>query len=288
MSKIISVDDNVVRLANALKRAGAISVELHYSGSYDSIDDTYFEVAWPDTNSVLVTDDDQALGDVEYDVERNDKVETITSKFSKALKATFMEALTVAGHEGFEEDDGGSGSFTVYAEGYAHLEHIQNTTVTEETGTEFDEDSDQWENIKKIADVLKTQGATEVTVNYSGGGDSGDINDVDVTWGDGIEKSLPSVTVTHLNKDYVEGRWETTSSQTESNFEDAVSDIAWALVSEASHSGFENNEGGEGYLVITAKGTAYLNHTDNSSGTDDPDDTYFGNNIPDGVGSSDN
>lgn len=290
MSTFIDINNNVMALAQALKAAGAVSATLSYSGSGDSGDEANAEVEWADNNELLVTSMNEALGDITYtdiQVQFNgqgfvSKTATVTSNFESALEVICFQAVNAAGHQGWENNDGGSGEFTVYASGYARLEHTDNTTESEASETEIDESSPQWANIQAVAKVLAQAGAASAVISYYGGGDSGDINQVEVNWPEGVtEEPIPEVSYTQENVTHLNGQRVSSEKVVTAKLESALEHIIWEVIDDAGHSGFENNEGGEGSLVIDATGNAWLDHTNFSEGEGEPDVSYFGDNIPD-------
>lgn len=289
MKNFNDINNNVMVLANALKAAGAISATLSYSGSGDSGDSFETEVEWADNHELLVTSTNEALGDITYTAIQmfyngksfEHKTSTTTSNFESALEAVCFQAVDATGHSGWENNEGGSGAFTVYASGYARLEHTDNVTESEGTETELDEASPQWNNIQAVAKVLTQAGASSAVITYYGGGDSGDINDVAVNWPEGVtEVPIPNVTYTQETVNHVNGQRVTSEKVVTAKLESALGHIIWEVIDDAGHSGFENNDGGEGSLVIEATGKAWLDHTDFSEGEGDADVSYFGDNVP--------
>lgn len=104
------------------------------------------------------------------------------------------------------------------------------TTAT----TDFETSINDWyENQRKTAQesratalgLLRQKGVAKIEVEYSGYGDSGDIESIAAICLTGIEIDL------------------------DQSLETQVSDAAWALVHQAGHDGFENNEGGDGHIT---------------------------------------
>jgi hypothetical protein len=87
---------------------------------------------------------------------------------------------------------------------------------------------------------LRGLSVTQLTITYSGSGDSGQIDDW--TW----ESLIPHK---ELDED--------------DELNEKVCDFGWELVSACGHSGFENNEGGDGEIVWdTIKDEIQYKHRD--------------------------
>jgi hypothetical protein len=95
--------------------------------------------------------------------------------------------------------------------------------------------------------ALAETGIHKVTVEYDGGGDSGQIEDV-AAWNAGDERiSFPSdrkITLLSENPDH---------PLPEQSFEAAVETLAWDFL-EQRHDGWENNDGAFGIFVFDVPG----------------------------------
>ena len=127
------LEANIQTIAQALSAVGATSATVEYRGSGDSSDNTEFHIDWPgepgqqpDKITQQVTSLVKEEGSVRYlpaVVER-------TSDFKSAIEDVLDQAITSAGHDGWENEDGGGGSFTVFANGHASLEHYDYVVET--------------------------------------------------------------------------------------------------------------------------------------------------------------
>lgn len=251
---------NVALIAEALKRAGADSITLRYSGSGDSgsIDDT--SVDWLPGQTLLETDEEEALGTVElFTVSRiyvNDTWETKTEmqemSVSDAVSEVWEMAIEAAGLSGFGNDSGGEGWMTIDSQGHCNLSHAYFESTNTDTVTSFDDSSPLWPNFQRVATVLREIGAGEIVVDYEGSGDSGGVNLADVR---GAHAPYPDVALLDDPED-------ANSEVTEMNLTSAAEDLAEAAISEAGHDGYVNNDGGYGTFTITADGEVTLEHTD--------------------------
>lgn len=264
-----NIRKNVSIIAKALHRAGADSISVVYSGSGDSgsIDDV--TVDWRAGTQNLVTSEDEALGDVALIVKRSQYVDSkwehveTTEEFSvtDAAREVWEQAIDAAGLSGFGNNDGGSGSMTISADGQCNLSHTYNEQVADHKVTTFTQESPLWTNCQRIATVLREIGATEVEVSYEGYGDSGEINDAIVYE---VEGPYPDVLV-------MEDPHDPDSDTVEMSLPNAALDMAEAAIAEAGHTGYETDDGGSGTFIITADGVVTLDHAeyynDTSSGS---------------------
>lgn len=251
---------NVAIIAEALKRAGAESITLTYSGSGDSgsIDDV--SVDWPPNQALLETNPEEALGTVEMLVSSrtyvNDGWETRTEvkemSVNDAMSELWEMAIDLAGLSGFGNDSGGEGTLTVDDVGRCNLQHAYFDTTNTDTVTNFDESSPLWPNFQRVATALREIGAEQIVVTYEGMGDSGGVNMAEVSGG---EEPYPDVAllVDPADKE---------SLVIEMSLTSAAEDLAENAITEAGHDGYENNEGGNGIFTITADGEVTLDHTD--------------------------
>jgi hypothetical protein len=118
-------------------------------------------------------------------------------------------------------------------------------------------------NRELLIGTLKALNITEVRVNYEGGGDSGDVMDFDVI----PESSLPLLESEKLDYhavhgEFIDGHYQYLSSIQSKSLNEALTDIALSWV-ELHHSGWENNDGGQGVILIDVAGNRCdLNHTE--------------------------
>ncbi|HQR19549.1 MAG TPA: hypothetical protein PKV98_01695 [Burkholderiaceae bacterium] len=117
-------------------------------------------------------------------------------------------------------------------------------------------------NKAAVLAALRALNVSTIRVTYSGSGDSGQLDQVDV------EPPLPEnpAPVEMKEREYVKFDevarcWETAEKLVERPLEDAVESLCWDAI-EAHCSGFENNDGGDGTWVLdVATGKYTLDHT---------------------------
>jgi hypothetical protein len=121
------LETNIQTIAQALSAVGATSATVEYAGSGDSGDSTEFHIDWPgeagqqpDEITLQVTSMVKEEGSVRY----LPVVIELTSDFKSAVEDVLWQAVTSAGHDGWENSEGGGGGFTVFANGHASLEHF--------------------------------------------------------------------------------------------------------------------------------------------------------------------
>lgn len=111
---------------------------------------------------------------------------------------------------------------------------------------------------QRILAALGSVGVTVLTVNYDGYGDSGQLNDFIATLADGSDVSIgdlpPSTTAIGDDDDSDDAKLPSLT--------EAVEQFCYDLI-DAWHSGYENNEGGNGEFTFdVAAGTVTLVHND--------------------------
>lgn len=255
-----NIRKNVRIIAAALHRAGAESITVVYSGSGDSgsIDDV--TVDWQAGTENLVTSEDEALGEVELIVLSSklvggewERTETLAEfSVTDAAREVWEQAIDAAGLSGFGNNDGGSGTLTIQADGQCNLSHTYNEQVADHKVTTFTEESPSWTNCQRIATALREIGATEVEVTYEGYSDSGEIHDAIVYE---VEAPYPVVLV-------IEDPEDPDSDSVEMSLTNAALDMAEAAITEAGHEGYETDDGGSGTFTITADGVVTLDHAE--------------------------
>lgn len=120
------------------------------------------------------------------------------------------------------------------------------------------EDSD-WEPIEKLNPILhkmRTWGVKEARVEFYGGGDSGQIEDVS------FDKEVPAACTVKIeeikrNHVWVEETqsyvYEVVKDKVEKTLEQALEHVTYELLEDAGIDWY-NNEGGGGHLIIDLKG----------------------------------
>ena len=120
--------------------------------------------------------------------------------------------------------------------------------------------------------ALQEQGIVSVKMSYSGGGDSGDYNHPVFT-NEGGEDVSPNGGVERFRAtrkwDQEEGRWVNTEiSKTSATLEDVTADLMEKAVT-MRHSGWENDDGGEGTVTLDVPlGALTINHGSYYTSTD--------------------
>jgi len=110
---------------------------------------------------------------------------------------------------------------------------------------------------KKLAAKLKELGVTQVSVNYSGYGDSGQIEYVNLNMN--VDRGVEFDVTSHP--------WYP-EKQVQRTLDDALTDFLWKLI-DTHYSGYENNDGGQGEIEwnVTAD-TITLDHSWNITTTE--------------------
>jgi len=279
MTQKINLEANLVAIAAVLAAHGIHQVASYYSGSGDSGDE--FRQTAYDANG-----DEIDMPEVEVACEHRVYVPTKNGGYGYAIKQEAMslesaisdatgQAIGEAGHSGWENNEGGKGTLTIYASGYAELNH---TNYYEGDADyqyhDFGADSIFGESLAAVAAVLKVNGCSEVQGEYYGSGDSGDGFDIALTGEDGHEADISidaDVSYLVVENIWENGKFTPQKSTRTADFDQAVEDICFAMVSHTGNDGWENNEGGGGKVIIKADGTARLEHYNN--GEDDGTDS---------------
>lgn len=267
MSTTAEVDDNIKRLANALKTAGAASAVLRYRGSDDSGEIVECSVKWGKNYVPLVTDDEDALGELDYsflvtqlvDGKLTKTLRTRTAKFFNVLVDQCWRALESKGLHGWENNDGGCGVFTVYADGYARLTHEVNMTETVESSHTLGVDFPCYDYIQSVANCLQRAGATGSYTNYYQAAGYREIQDTCIDWPAGrdptpVEK-LPKV----MSDEHV---YVTLLGSNEVYFERAIEYLVWVAMSHVKGAKVDTARTSHGTLSVLSEGSAVFFLTD--------------------------
>lgn len=280
------VNENVDSLATALRRAGATCAVYTYAGCNDSGTNFDLSVEWPKAHTLLMTDDNDAVGIVDFIVSEQKCIDGEWG-YAKTVRNTDLrnaiadiceQALLVAGHIGWETNRGSYGTFTVYSEGYAHLEHTRNVIESTNSETRFDESSHQWENLKKVMALLPDLDAAELCISYSGSHGTKDINDIYLKDDEDNFLALDS----YPDFTYLDLR-NVSPVEVCKPLDEALEEIVWYMLQEAGHRKFPKGEGGDGNVRLFSNGTVVLNHTDEFHGDGVQTEAYFGSNAPDAL-----
>jgi len=179
-------------------------------------------------------------------------------------------------HNGYMNDNGGGGTITCHAQGLMEIDAYDEVLrpthtstrvkgVREKNNEEQAAPSSQSEcnavNIRRITDAMESAGIKSISVQYSGGGDSGSIDDVT------ISKDAPpglhlDVWQEKVIYDQESRQWNYTWYLGSQSLIDAARNTAGSLI-ESHHDGYENNDGGEGSVIFCPKKhTALIEHKD--------------------------
>ncbi|QKL61258.1 hypothetical protein HI808_06030 [Ralstonia solanacearum] len=114
-----------------------------------------------------------------------------------------------------------------------------------------------------LLDALHAAGAATAVISYSGYGDSGNANEIQILDAGG-QAVTGDQTVSLMREDarYVDGQWQSTHALTDMSLRDALDAFGDRAVS-LHHPGFENNEGGDGEITFDCiAGTVCMAHRD--------------------------
>lgn len=112
-----------------------------------------------------------------------------------------------------------------------------------------------------LLDALRAAGAATAVISYSGYGDSGNANEIQILDAGG-QAVTGDQTVSLMREDarYVDGQWQSTHALTDMSLRDALDAFGDRAVS-LHHPGFENNEGGDGEITFDCiAGTVCMAH----------------------------
>lgn len=114
-----------------------------------------------------------------------------------------------------------------------------------------------------LLDALRAAGAAYAVITYSGFGDSGNANAIQILDTGGQEvHGDQAVSVLREDGRYVYGQWQSTQSMGELSLRDALDAFADRAL-DRYHPGFEDNDGGEGEITFdVAAGTVCMAHRD--------------------------
>jgi len=124
-----------------------------------------------------------------------------------------------------------------------------------------------------MAAVLTLVEAPQLCIEYSGCGDSGEAEGVDLDWPEGTEPKSVTHAVEWMSVFHaVYGESSTFELRTKTvPFDQACEDLLNMVIEQSGHSGWENNDGGGGSMTVTAAGALTLNHFDNVTEQDHSD-----------------
>lgn len=120
-------------------------------------------------------------------------------------------------------------------------------------------------NKQNILNALRAAGIEELVLDYSGGGDSGQMGEISVTAPAGIAR-LPQTkirfNVIGWSYSLIESRSVYSIEEREMDLPSAIEGFFWHCL-QTYHCGWENNSGGEGTFTISVpKGEFFLRHVE--------------------------
>ena len=119
------------------------------------------------------------------------------------------------------------------------------------------------ENRDAIMSKLREVGAKSVTVEYSGSGDSGYIDDVTIDYLNVEDKLDLKVDVTVEKSTFQNGQWNKEFEVKTTELTEAIKEYCYAQLSEL-YSGWENNDGADGTFMFSVDDNEInLVHNDN-------------------------
>ncbi len=245
---------NVGLLCDKLKAMGGQKLTASYSGSWDSSDFIRFDhdcdIDLPQESMFIYDADMASEGDaplvkIPVDKACEKVIDQILSKHhedytygaggnGEIVFDAHNIACTVLGFDCHEVDadviDSGSSSDVVVGEDEENRQAAWPSPEQNDSSGEL--------KLRILFDELKYLGAKSVTVDYSGGGDSGDVGDTVCNEIDLSDNSLQFNSVNSL-----------VNSGNSVSIMNALREVTFDMMSR-HHSGFENNEGGGGSVVF--------------------------------------
>ncbi|MBU9363499.1 DUF6878 family protein [Burkholderia multivorans] len=252
----------LAQLSMALRAVGAVSATAEYAGCGDSGDHFDITIQWPASpagNANATTEPTSASSD-----------SLNAPDFDSRLENLVWDAVSAAGHDGWENNEGGGGTFTLFSDGTATLDHYDNVTNSNESSHEFGPDGELAAVLDAIGTVLHSVGALSVTIEYEGCGDSGNVERIELQWPGAPGTSPDSIAIPGARGEAdapTASAGESTTDIEEYRFDDAIENLLHDAIELAGHSGWENNDGGGGTLTVHADATACLRHRDDFTDT---------------------
>jgi hypothetical protein len=118
-------------------------------------------------------------------------------------------------------------------------------------------------NRDRILKALKAIGVTRVVVSYSGSGDSGQIDHVDIYQGDQKVEAKRQISILRLESRWNAQRstWDEKLKNKRVSLSEALEELVYDWL-EAEHGGWENNDGASGECTIDVSEDQFvLGHT---------------------------
>ena len=114
------------------------------------------------------------------------------------------------------------------------------------------------ETLSALFELLAAAGLHRATVSYCGTGDSGGPEGVSFERPDGSAlEPMPCLSLRQFADNYVDGQWRQHIIQAEYRLDDALTDLAMALVEEL-HSGWEDGDGASGEVIFDVQDAKVL------------------------------
>ncbi|CAH2902124.1 MAG: hypothetical protein PCALPYG88_5711 [uncultured Paraburkholderia sp.] len=261
----------LTHLSMVLHAAGAVSATAEYAGYGDSGDHFDIAITWPGSpagSADVTTESGSASSDGLNDPDFDTQFENLV-----------WDAVCAAGHDGWENNEGGGGTFTLFPDGTATLDHYDNVTNSNESSHAFGPDSELAAALHAIGIVLRSVGALSVTIEYDGNGDSGNVERIELQWPGAPGTPPASIAIPGVRRGAdapPASDGESTTDIEEYQFDDAIENLLHETIELAGHSGWENNDGGGGTLTVHAEATACLEHRDDFTDTINNSYTFGG------------
>lgn len=266
----MDINPALAHLSMVLRAAGAVSATAEYAGYGDSGDHFDIAIAWPDSPA--------GIGNkTESKSASSDRLNA--ADFDTQFENLVWDAVSVAGHDGWENNEGGGGTFTLLPDGTATLDHYDNVANSNESSHAFGPDSELAPTLNAVGIVLRSVGALSVAIEYEGYGDSGNVERIELQWPRAPGTPPASIAIPGARREADAPPASGDESKTgieEYRFDDAIENLLYDAIELTGHSGWENNDGGGGTLTIHADATAHLEHHDNFTETLDSSYTFGG------------
>ena len=123
-------------------------------------------------------------------------------------------------------------------------------------------------NRQPLLTALAALGITQLVIRYEGGGDSGDVSELEIFPESLAQANIADTLKTqqlscyYLAGEYQDGEYRYFLQEQQSSIDEALRDFVLTWV-DAHHGGWENNDGGSGTMTINVtEGTFRLEHTE--------------------------
>lgn len=231
----------IAAIAAKLRTLGRESVTCEYRGSGDS-GEGYEMEPWTEDASVTVRSVEYAPRARPNRAVHGSRIvyvpESIT--LAEAIERAADMAIGAAGHDGYENGEGGGGEFILRADGTATLAHFDYVEADSEPHSQHWErpevgpfDDATATELLEIQAKMRDQGIAHIVVGHSGAGDEGSICNIEageMVIDDDIEAALDRAT--------------------------------WAVIAAAGLDGYWNGEGGSGDVTFHAGGGVTSEYAD--------------------------